>query len=219
MLTKQENKNIRQELSLQRDNLTLLVTEINNNNSITPIPNGGLTFNKMNAREGVEITKVNRIHREFSPQNISPDNKVDVSIQKAVNSYFKIHRTDPKNTKFSAVKYDLNGNGFDDAIVLLDWCSAKLGCEMLIFEGHKTGYRFSSRISRIHAPIIVSKTQHHQWQGLLFKHASGWSQLKFNGLSYPTHSSDLEVINKEDYSTGVVLFNQGKPTQWFPIEL
>jgi len=218
MLTKQGNKNIRQELLLQRDNLALTVTEMNNSNIITPLPKEAFTFNKMNAREGVEVIKVNHIKREFSAQNINPDNHIDVNIQTAVNGYFKIHRTDPKNSKFSAVKYDLNGDGFNDAIVLLDWCSDKHGCEMLIFEGLEDGYRFSSRVSRIQLPIIISNTQHYRWQSLLVKNGSGWSQLTFDGLSYPTHKGGLDVVNKEDYSTNVVLFNQGKEIQWFPIK-
>lgn len=219
MLTKEGDKNIRQELLLQRKNLTLSSTEINKNNVVTSIAGGTLIFNKMNAKEGTEAVKVNRINREFIAQNISPDNEMDVNIQKAVNNYFKIHRTDPKNTKFSAVKYDLNGSGIDDAIVLLDWCSDKRGCEILVFEGRKEGYRFSSRISRIIPPIIISKNQHYLWQSLLIKKERGWSQLNFDGLSYPIHTHNLEVVNRDDYSTGVVLFNQGKPTQWFPIKI
>lgn len=218
MLTQQAEKKLRQELIFKRSGLSLSVQEINDNNIITAFVTP-LTFNKMNAKDDIEVVKVNRIKREFSAQHISPDSEVDVEIQKAVNDYFKIHRTDPKETKFSAVKYDLNGNGIDDAIVLLDWCSNKNGCEVLIFEGRKEGYRFSSRISRVHTPIVISQSQHYLWQSLLIKKKEGWSQLNFDGLSYPIHTRDLTVVNKADYSTGVVLFNQGKPTTWFPIKM
>ncbi|PKF61244.1 hypothetical protein CW745_11470 [Psychromonas sp. psych-6C06] len=219
MLTKEGEKNIRQELVFHREGLALSTTEINDANIIKPILGEPLSFNKMNAKEGVETIKVNRINREFIAEDINPASEVDIEIQKAVNDYFKIHRTDPKDTKFSAVKYDLNGDGRDEAIVLLDWCSEANGCEMLIFEGRKQGYRFSSRISRIHAPVIVSKTQHYLWQSLLIEKQAGWSVLKFDGLSYPIHTRDLNVINKDDYSTGISLFSNGKPTQWFPIKM
>ena len=88
----------------------------------------------------------NRIQREFTVQHIDPNPEIDKALQKSLNQYFKIHGNKPKSTKFNAVKYDLNGDGLDDAIVLLDWCS-KSRCEMLIFERQKDDYRFSSRIS------------------------------------------------------------------------
>jgi len=217
MLSKEGNKNIRQELILQRNNLTLATTELNNNHVITQFLDGALTFNKMNA--GEPQVEVARIERVFNAQSINPDNKLDVQIQRTINDYFKIHRTDPKDTKFSTVKYDLNGDGFDEAIVLLNWCNDNTGCELLIFSGDKNGnYQFSSRISPVNAPIIISTTQQFQWQSLLIEGDSGWSQLRFDGLSYPTQSDDVEQVSKEDYSTGVVLFSQGKPTQWFPIK-
>lgn len=218
MFTKQGDKTLRQELVFKREGLTINVREINDNNIISPLKQP-LVFNKMNAPKDVEVVKVNRINRKFIAQKITPSSNVDIDIQVAVKDYFDIHRTDPKNTKFSAVKYDLNGNGIDDAIVLLDWCSDKNGCEVLIFEGEKEGYRFSSRISRLHAPILISQTQHYLWQSLLIKQQSGWSLLNFDGLSYPSHTRDLEVINEIDYSTGIVLFAKGKPTQWFPIKM
>ncbi|WP_022942522.1 hypothetical protein [Psychromonas hadalis] len=218
MLTQQGEKKLRQEIVFKREGLTLSATELNNHNIVTPFANKFI-FNKMNAQEGIESVKVKHINREFTARRISPDAEVDLDIQKAVNDYFKIHRTDPKNTKFSAVKYDLNGDGIDDAIVLLDWCSNKNGCEMLIFEGSKEGYQFSSRVSRVHAPLIISQTQHYLWQSLLIEKESGWSLLNFDGLSYPIHTRDLTVVNKMDYSTGVILFNKGKPTQWFPIKI
>ncbi|GLS89568.1 membrane protein [Psychromonas marina] len=219
ILSKEADKNIRQELILERQGLSLSTTTINNNNIVEVIEGDALVLNKMNAKEGDETVKVDHINREFSAQNIVPDNEVDIEIQEAVNNYFNIHRTDPKNTKFSAVKYDLNGDGVDEAIVLLDWCSNKNGCEMLIFEGQSDGYRFSSRVSRIHAPIIISTAQHYFWQSLLVQTGSEWSQLNFDGLSYPIHTRDLSAVSKQDYSTDVALFSDGKPTQWFPIKM
>jgi len=232
MLTQQGNKDIRQEFVFKRNSLALTATEVNNDNIITPVQGNKLTLNKTQTTESVKVTKIvrvikttepkqtkaKRIKPEFLAQNIRPAGEMDQQVQKAVQSYFKIHRTDPKNTQFSTVKFDLNSNGIDDAIVLLDWCSAKNGCEMLIFEGRKNGYRFSSRISRIHAPIIVSTEEHYRWQSLLVQKESGWAALKFDGISYPIHTRDLETLNKDDYSTGVMLFSEGKPTQWFPVQ-
>lgn len=218
MLTQQGKTTLRQELIFNRTNQTLSAAELNKNNIATPF-NSALIFNKINAQEEAEAIKVKPIKQAFGAQHVSPLENLDVKIQKALNDYFKIHSTDPENTQFSAVKYDLNGNGIDEAIVLLDWCSQKNGCEMLIFEGNKEGYQFSSRISRIHAPIIISQTQHYLWQSLLVEKEAGWSLLNFDGQSYPLHTRNLSVINKADYSTDVILFKNGKPTQWFPIKI
>ncbi|MFT6986096.1 MAG: putative lipoprotein [Psychromonas sp.] len=215
MLTKQEGKTIREELVFDSLGLMLNARSINKNNIVTHFEAAGLPFNKMNAKE-TAIT-IDRIDREFAAQNISPDAEVDLEVQKAVNQYFQIHRTDPRDTQFNSVKYDLNGDGVKDALVLLDWCSQN-GCEMLVFEGTENGYRFSSRVSRVNAPIIVAQTQHYLWQSLLIEKNGQWFKLDFDGISYPIHSRDLKEVNKEDEATPVVLFSQGIPEKWFPIK-
>jgi len=215
MLTRQENKTIREELVFNRQDLTLNALSINKNNIVTHFDRAVLPFHKMNAKER-EAT-INRIEREFTAQDIIPEEDIDIEIQNAVNQYFKIHRTDPKKTQFNAVKYDLNGDGIKDALVLLDWCSEN-GCEMLIFEGLDSGYRFSSRISRVNAPIIVAQTQHYLWQSLLIEKNGQSFKLDFDGISYPIHSRDFKETNKEDEATQVILFSQGIPEKWFPIK-
>ena len=217
MLTRQADKKIREELIFHRQGLTLSTQQINKNNIVTNLDAPGLIFNKMNAKDGLEEVTVKRIDRKFTAQLIDPKAEVDLEVQKAVNQYFKIHRTDPKNSKFNSVKYDLNGDGVKEAIVLLDWCS-KNGCEMLVFEGRKSGYRFSSRISRVNAPITIAQTQHYLWQSLLIEKNAQSFKLDFDGISYPIHTRDLKEVNKEDYATGVILFNQGTPKNWFPIK-
>jgi len=218
MLTLEGEKAIQEEFIFQRQGLALLTNKINKKNIVTYFDKQGLLFNKMNAKDGVESIVIPRINRLFTPDNINPETEIDTDIQKAVNKYFKIHRTDPKETLFSAVKYDLNGDGIKEAIVLLDWCS-KNGCEMLVFEGTEKGYRFSSRVSRVHAPITISQNQHYLWQSLLIDKGEETQILNFDGISYPIHTRDLKSVNKIDYSTEVILFEQGKPTNWFPIKL
>ena len=90
---------------------------------------------------------------------------------------------------------------------------------MLIFEGSKQGYAFSSRVSRVLPPLIVSSSQHYLWQSLLTQRNQEWLKLDFDGISYPIHTKDLNTVNKERYTTDVVLFNQGIPTNWFPVKM
>lgn len=218
MLTLQGKKAIQEEFIFQREGLTLLSNKVNKNNIVTYFDQQPLQFKKMNAKEGVTEVTTQRIDRQFTPENINPEIEMDSTIQKAVNQYFKIHRTSPKNSQFSAVKYDLNGDGIKDAIVFLNWCS-KNGCEMLVFEGTKKGYRFSSRVSRVHAPITVSTSQHYLWQSLLIEQEGKTKILDFDGVSYPIHTRELKSVSKADYATEVLLFEQGKPINWFPVKI
>ncbi len=217
MLTRQENKRIREELVFQRQGLALSAQQINQNNIVTDFAPPGLVFNKMSAKEGMATATQTSSTRILAAQLIAPPAEVDIEVQKAVAQYFKIHRTDPSNTKFNSVTFDLNGDGMKEAIVLLDWCSSN-GCEMLIFEGRNSGYRFLSRISRVNAPITLAKAQHYSWQSLLIENNSESYRLDFDGISYPIHSRDLPTVNKQEHATGVVLFNRGRPENWFPIK-
>ena len=215
MLTKAGNTNIREELVFTRDGLTLSTEQINNSNIIEKL-NSTLVFKKMNMEEGDEEGTEPSITRHFTPELVTPTTQVDLTIQKAVDTYFKIHRTNPKNTQFTSVTYDLNGDKIKDAVVLLDWCSSK-GCEMLIFEGTNNGYRFSSRISQVKVPLTLAKDQHFLWQSLLTEKQGNTIKLDFDGISYPNDTDNQPSISKLDESTGVVLFSQGRPHTWFPI--
>jgi putative lipoprotein len=218
MLTQQGMQKIQEELIFKRSDATLRSTKLNKNNIIIRIPPSERLFNKMTSKEISSKNTTNRIEREFTVQHIDPKTEIDKALQKALNQYFKIHRTDPKGTKFSSVNYDLNGDGLNEAIVLLDWCS-KGGCEMLIFERQGGDYRFSSRISQIQVPVIVSSNQHYLWQSLLVEKDKKWLILDFDGISYPSHTRTLTVVNKLDVATDIILFSQGRPKNWFPIKM
>jgi len=218
MLMQQGEQNIQEEFIFKRSGVTLSSTKLNKNNIITRLSESEGVFNKMNSKEISSKNTTNRIEREFTVQHIDPNSDIDKALQKALNKYFQIHRTDPKGTKFSSVNYDLNGDGLEEAIVLLDWCS-KSGCEMLIFERQGSDYHFSSRISQVQVPVIVSSSQHYLWQSLLVEKNKQWSTLDFDGISYPPHVRDLAAVNKLDFATDIILFSQGRPKNWFPIKM
>lgn len=218
MLMQQGKQQIQEELIFKRSGVTLSSIKLNKNNIVIRIPEAERVFNKMISKEISSENSTNRIEREFTEQHIDPSVEIDKTLQKTLNQYFKIHRTDPKGTKFSAVKYDLNGDGLNEAIVLLDWCSEG-GCEMLIFERLEGEYRFSSRISQIQVPIIVSSSQHYLWQSLLAEKNKQWLTLDFDGISYPPNTRDLTPVNRLDVATDVILFSQGRPKNWFPIKI
>ena len=216
MLMQQGDKKIQEEIIFSRDGVSLTAHQINKDNVITQL-DSALTFNQMNAEEPDVENTIVQIKRQFSAQDINPSANVDTEVQTALRNYFGMHQTDPENTQFSSVRFDLNGDGKEEAIVLLDWCS-KSGCEMLIFEDSDKGLRFSSRIARAQAPILVAQSQHFLWQSLLVSKQGEWLKLDYDGLSYPLNTQQARSVDKQANATGVVLFNQGKPTNWFTIK-
>lgn len=215
MLTTQGDQKIQQELLFERHASTLISSRLNSNNQLTEFDTP-LALNQM-IQTSEPVKEKATVKRQFTTQNIRPSVEVDTEVQAAVQQYFKIHKTDPQDTRFSSVKFDLNGDGKDEAIVLLDWCSDS-ACELLIFEPKAKGLAFSSRVSRVAAPILVAETQHFSWQDLLVKKDNNWSQLDFDGLSYPLQLNQAKDAELPLSSTGVVLFDQGKPTTWFSIK-
>jgi putative lipoprotein len=215
MLIRQDDQKIQQEMVFDRHGSTLMAKGVNSNNQFTEFE-APVALNQMVETSEPTNEKIS-VKRQFTAQRIRPAAQIDTDVQEAVRLYFKIHKTDPQDTRFSSVKFDLNGDGKDEAIVLLDWCSGN-ACELLIFEQKAKGLVFSSRVSRIAAPIIVAETQHFSWQDLLVEQDNKWSQLDFDGLSYPLQLNQAKDAELPLSSTGVVLFEQGKPTTWFSIK-
>lgn len=215
MLITQGDQKIQQEFLFERHGSTLMSSGLNTNNQLAEFDTP-LALNQM-VQTSEPVTQKATVKRQFTTQNIRPSVEVDTEVQEAVQQYFKIHKTDPKDTRFSSVRFDLNDDGKEEAIVFLDWCSGS-ACELLIFEPKAKGLVFSSRVSRVAAPILVAETQHFSWQDLLVKRDDKWSQLDFDGLSYPLQLNQAKDAELPLSSTGVVLFDQGTPASWFPIK-
>jgi putative lipoprotein len=216
MLAKQFDKKIQEELVFNRIGQTLISHEINQKNVITKFDNS-IVFQLVNTPKEILENEILDIQRQFIKQQISPEKEIDLAVQAAVRQYFKIHNTDPEKTQFNSVRFDLNDDGYNEAIVLLDWCTG-YECDMLIFEENEHGLNFSSRISHVQAPIIVSKNLHFSWQSLAIKSKEQWYQLDFDGTSYPLNSRNGKAIEEVENSAEVVLFSEGKPNRWFLIK-
>lgn len=217
MLTTENDNKIQEELIFTLDQTKLFANQVNKNNAVTEFEQV-LTFEKKDSQQDTfSDEKVIQIKPQFTPQQINPTQVIDLEVKKALQKYFRIHQTDPKNTQFSSVRFDLNGDGLDEAIVLLDWCSGH-HCEMIIFEETKEGLNFSSRISSIQAPITISEEQHFSWQSLIAKNEESWLLFEFDGLNYPLHSRYGYYLQYIENSAEVTLFSNGKPNDWFLIK-
>ncbi|MEL0628005.1 hypothetical protein [Psychromonas aquatilis] len=216
MFTETDKHKTQEEIIFQRKDDVLYSDKINRNNHLIRL-DSELVFEKEQVDSEVVSNAHGKLSRDFEPESITPDLTVDTEVQQAIQKYFKIHQTDPKQTRFNSVRFDLNGDGKKEAIALLDWCSEN-GCEMLIFEEQAQGLVFSSRVSRVHAPILVSQNQSFSWQSLLVEKQKQWLQLDFDGLHYPLQISTATKVNQPHNTTGVVLFEQGQPDHWFRVK-
>jgi hypothetical protein len=99
---------------------------------------------------------------------------------------------------------DLNGDGLQDALVLLEnpmYCGT-CGCTMLVFKGTKSGFEFVSRSTCIRSPVLVSDTRTHGWRDLIVEVSGGGvapkqAALKYTGSKYPLNPSTLPALPKK----------------------
>jgi hypothetical protein len=149
-----------------------------------------------------KLTKVKEKHGQKS------------DLKQALLAYLAKRGDDPKNAyPHQTAPIDLNGDGRQDALVLLEnpyFCGTG-GCTMLVFKGTKSGFEFVSRSSLIRSPVLVSKTKTHGWQDLLVEVAGGGAApkkvaLKFTGSKYPLNPSTQPVLRKDQKLKGTKAF-------------
>jgi hypothetical protein len=113
---------------------------------------------------------------------------------------------------------DLNGDGHQDAMVLLQnpmyFCGTG-GCTMLVFKGTQSGFEFVSRSTLIRGPVLVSETKTRGWRDLIVEVSGGGIApkqvaLKYTGSKYPMNPSTLPALPKNQLLKGTKIF-QGKP--------
>lgn len=93
---------------------------------------------------------------------------------------------------FRSMPVALNGDEFDDAVVLLtnpEWCGSG-GCTLLVFRGTAQGFQFVSSSTVTNTPIRVTDEKHEGWRTLIV-HARGTGEvaLQFDGNRYPGNPS------------------------------
>ncbi len=109
---------------------------------------------------------------------------------------------------------DLNGDGRQDALVLLEnpmyFCGTG-GCTMLVFKGTQSGFEFVSRSTLIRGPVLVSDTKTHGWRDLIVEVSGGGIAakqvaLKYTGSEYPLNPSTLPPLPKNQPLKGRKIF-------------
>ncbi|MFA0148801.1 COG3650 family protein [Vibrio lentus] len=209
VMTRHQQQYLISERVFTLDNGKLVAEKEKVGNVVYPIANGGLVlFEAKSAQAQVNTTTI----VDLTAKQINSSDQLDQKVDQAIREYFKINNTDPDNTQYRWLTYDLNGDGKEELFAQLDWCGSG-GCTLLIFENHQDNWRFNSRVTLVKGDIRLGKSQSHGWQDLIFNVSGGGATpakhtLSYTGVSYPLNPSVAPVANDADISD-VVLFADG----------
>ena len=209
VMTRHQQQYLISERVFTLDNGKLVAEKEKVGNVVYPIANGGLVlFEAKSEQEQVNTTT----NVDLTAKQINSSDQLDQKVDQAIREYFKINNTDPDNTQYRWLTYDLNGDGKEELFAQLDWCGSG-GCTLLIFENHQDNWRFNSRVTLVKGDIRLGKSQSHGWQDLIFNVSGGGATpakhtLSYTGVSYPLNPSVAPVANDADISD-VVLFADG----------
>lgn len=120
----------------------------------------------------------------------------------AALSAFMASRQIAEVPSYRAAHADLDADGVDDLLMLLDdpnWCGNG-GCSLLVFHGDgDAGYRLVTQTTVTRAPIAVGVQRHNGWHDLLVGVGGDGTQagtvaLQFDGEGYPRNPTLLAML-------------------------
>ena len=101
------------------------------------------------------------------------------------------HYADQTYPEYKHVLIDLNNDGVEDALVLLQgrsWCGSD-GCPMLVLQGEGASYRIVSKSSVTREPLRMAESSSNGWRDLIVHSDGSEKLLQFNDHAYPTNPS------------------------------
>ena len=126
------------------------------------------------------------------------------AIRKALEGDWEAH--------YFAAAVDLNGDGKKEVVAYVagPMVCGTGGCTTFVFTPGPGGYRLVARISVVQTPILVSSRRMQGWRNLVVRIAgggieSGYSELKFDGKSYPMNPTVLPAKRVSDIAGAEVL--------------
>lgn len=138
----------------------------------------------------------------------SPDPKVEKAILQTMPDYKPA--SEEEQVRYYYNRVDLNGDGKPEVIAHLvgQYICGTGGCDTLILQPTRNGYRLVSTIGLTNTPIIVSPRRTRGWSDLVVYVVGGGIQpghyvtLRFNGRTYPDNPSLLPKMNAPSKITG-----------------
>ncbi|PWI31882.1 hypothetical protein DI392_18550 [Vibrio albus] len=216
VMTRYQGQKLIAERIFSGDPYQLTATTETVNGIAYPIKDGGLTLFRTQASQ--KIGRLLPQTRTLEEQTLSSSSEYRPDVAKALQHYFQLHRTPIGDTRYRWLKFDLNRDGKEELLALMNWCG-KQGCTMLVFEDEQGKWRFNSRINGVSTPFNLGTRQQAGWQELVFPEHTGQPRaLPYTGVSYPT-----SVENGEAVSSGrvgkITLFRDGLSPQEKGIKL
>ncbi|NJN30490.1 MAG: hypothetical protein HC824_08735 [Synechococcales cyanobacterium RM1_1_8] len=146
-----------------------------------------------------------------SPEAVSPSTEADVTT--ALNDFLRRNDDAPEAIAYKAAYHDLDGDGLNDALVLLqgpNWCSLS-GCALLTFRGAgPQSFIFVSKTERIREPILLSATRTNSWRDLVvstvIRERPEDVMLTIGPQGYPADATAGKIINRLELKADAVSF-------------
>jgi hypothetical protein len=109
---------------------------------------------------------------------------------------------------YRSAMIDLNGDGQEDAIVLLsgtDWCGTG-GCTLLIFKNDRSDYLLLSRSTVTRSPIRISPVVTNGWKDLIVStRGLGDALMQFDGAAYPGNPSMQQAATPAQVAAATII--------------
>src|SRR2546423_1792045 len=144
-------------------------------------------------------------------QYVRAETSPDPELERAILQDMDYHpATEREQIRYYYNRVDLNGDGRPEVIVHLVGSSicGTGGCNTLIFQPARKGYRLVADISLTRTPIIVSPRRTRGWNDLVMYVVGGGIirgyhvALRFNGSTYPDNPTDLPEMKSRTKITG-----------------
>jgi hypothetical protein len=115
---------------------------------------------------------------------------------------------------YVASLHDLNGDGIQEAVVLLtgtDWCGSG-GCTLLVAQHNGATWQAISKTTLVHSPVVALDRKRHGWQSLSVTVGGGGIAthpvtLDFRQGRYPSNPTTQPASPASIPSSGVPLIN------------
>ncbi len=118
------------------------------------------------------------------------------------------HYADQTYPEYKHAFIDLNNDGVDDAVILLQgrsWCGSG-GCALLILQGEGEGYRVISKSTVTREPVRISETTSNGWRDIIV-HSDGTEKLlQFAERAYPENPSMESTATQEQVDSAKTIF-------------
>lgn len=151
----------------------------------------------------------------LTPMPPAPSEPSDEALKQAVAAYVAGVGA-PAASSFSYVRYDLNHDGFRDALVLMKspygyWCGGDNGCVLLIFRAEDSQLHFVNKVQPIRPPVYIAETSTNGWKDLIGR-VSGRAEkakdviIRYNGVGYPIDPSTLRPHTLNPFGNHIRVF-------------